>query len=133
VLDQVISAVEFLFVFTLAAGVLVLLAGLWSSRERRASDWAVMRALGASRSHLQRVQTVELLSVGVLAGSLAAGAALAIGGALASQVFEFPWQPPWWGPLAGAAVGAAVVMLAGWWSLRGLLQRPVLATLRRAD
>lgn len=133
VLDQVISAVEFLFVFTLAAGLLVLLTGLWSSRERRASDWAVMRALGASRKHLQQVQTRELLLVGVLAGGLAAVAALAIGGALASQVFEFPWQPPWWGPLAGAAVGAALVSLAGWWSLRGLLQRPVLATLRRAD
>ena len=28
---------------------------------------------------------------------------------------------------------AALVMLAGWWSLRGLLQRPVLTTLRQQD
>jgi putative ABC transport system permease protein len=133
VLDQVIAAVEFLFAFTLAAGLLVLLAGLWSSRERRAADWAVMRALGASRQHLQRVQTLELLCMGVLAGLLAAMAALAIGGALAAQVFDFPWQPPWWGPLGGAAVGAALVSLAGWWSLRGLLSRPVLVSMRRAD
>jgi putative ABC transport system permease protein len=132
VLDQVIAAVEFLFVFTLAAGLLVLLAGLWSSRERRAQDWAIMRAMGASRAHLQRVQNIELVLVGVLAGGLAAVAALGIGGALAHQVFDFPWQPPWWGPLAGSAVGAALVSLAGWWSLRGLLERPVLATLRRA-
>jgi len=133
VLDQVISAVEFLFVFTLVAGVLVLLAGLWSSRERRAAEWGVMRALGASREHLQRVQTLELLGVGLVAGGLAALAALAVGGALASRVFEFPWQPPWWGPLAGGAVGAVLVLLAGWWSLRGLLARPVLTTLRRID
>jgi putative ABC transport system permease protein len=133
VLDQVIRAVEFLFLFTLTAGVLVLLAGLWSSRERRAGDWAVMRALGASREHLARVQRLELASQGLLAGGMASLAALAIGGALAFKVFDFPWAPPWWGPLGGAAVGALLVMLAGWWSLRGLLNRPVLATLRRAD
>ena len=133
VLDQVIRAVEFLFLFTLTAGVLVLLAGLWSSRERRAGDWAVMRALGASREHLAKVQRLELASQGLLAGGMASLAALAIGGALAFKVFDFPWQPPWWGPLGGAAVGALLVMLAGWWSLRGLLNRPVLATLRRAD
>lgn len=133
VLDQVATAVEFLFVFTLTAGLLVLLAGLWSSRERRASDWAVMRALGASRAHLGRVQQLELISQGVLAGGIASLAALAIGGALATQVFDFPWQPPWWAPFAGAAIGAMLVLLAGWWSLRGLLGRPVLATLRRAD
>lgn len=133
VLDQVITAVEFLFLFTLTAGVLVLLAGLWSSRERRAGDWAVMRALGASRGHLHQVQRMELISQGVLAGGLAAVAALAIGGALAVKVFDFPWQPPWWAPLGGAAMGALLVLAAGWWSLRGLLNRPVLATLRRAD
>lgn len=133
VLEQVTTAVEFLFLFTLSAGLLVLLAGLWSSRERRASDWAIMRALGAGRAHLQRVQRFELISQGVLAGGMASLAALAIGGALATQVFDFPWQPPWWGPVGGAAVGALLVLLAGWWSLRGLLQRPVLSTLRRAD
>jgi putative ABC transport system permease protein len=133
VLNQVIKAVEFLFVFTLAAGVLVLLAGLWSSRERRAQEWAIMRALGASRAQLAQAQRLELTGLGVLSGGLAAAAAIGIGGLLASQVFEFPWQPPWWGPAAGAVVGAALVLAAGWWSLRGLLKRPVLTTLRQRD
>ena len=133
VLNQVITAVEFLFLFTLTAGVLVLLAGLWSSRERRAQEWAIMRAMGASRQQLAAVQRLELMGLGMLSGSLAAAAAIGIGGVLASQVFEFPWQPPWWGPVGGALVGTALVMLAGWWSLRGLLQRPVLATLRQQD
>jgi putative ABC transport system permease protein len=133
VLNQVITAVEFLFLFTLTAGVLVLLAGLWSSRERRAQEWAIMRAMGASRQQLAAVQRLELMGLGMLSGSLAAAAAIGIGGVLAGQVFEFPWQPPWWGPVGGALVGTALVMLAGWWSLRGLLQRPVLATLRQQD
>ena len=133
VLNQVITAVEFLFLFTLSAGILVLLAGLWSSRERRAAEWGIMRALGASRQQLAHVQRLELCGMGLLSGGLAAGAAMSIGGLLASQVFDFPWQPPWWGPVGGALVGTALVMLAGWWSLRGLLQRPVLTTLRQQD
>ncbi|MBH1986286.1 MAG: FtsX-like permease family protein [Burkholderiales bacterium] len=133
VLTQVITAVEFLFVFTLAAGLIVLMAGLMTSRERRAREWAVLRSLGATRTLLSRVQRMELIGLGALAGALAAAAALAIGWALAAKVFEFAWTAPWWWPLLGAVVGALLAWLAGWWSLRGVLQRPVSLTLRRAD
>lgn len=130
VLDQVIAAVEFLFVFTLAAGMLVLVAGLWSSREQRGQCMAVMRAMGAGQQQLQGMQRMELLVLGTLAGLLASVAALGIGAALALQVFEFDWQPPWWGPLAGMAIGASLVWLVGWLSLRGLLQRSVMSSFR---
>jgi putative ABC transport system permease protein len=130
VLDQVIAAVEFLFAFTLVAGVLVLVAGLWSSREQRGRSMAIMRAMGAGQSQLQGMQRLELLVLGALAGGLASVAALAIGSALAAQVFEFSWQPPWWGPVAGVCLGASLVWLVGWFSLRGLLQRSVLSSLR---
>ena len=133
VLTQVIAAVEFLFVFTLAAGLIVLMAGLMTSRERRAREWAVLRSLGATRTLLSRVQRMELIGLGALAGALAAAAALAIGWALAAKVFEFAWTAPWWWPLLGAVVGALLAWLAGWWSLRGVLQRPVSITLRQAD
>ncbi len=133
VLDQVITAVEFLFAFTLAAGLIVLMAGLMTSRERRAREWAVLRSLGATQVLLARVQRVELIGLGALAGALAASASLAIGWALAERVFEFPWTAPWWWPLVGAAIGALLAWAAGWWSLRGVLARPVAMTLRRAE
>ncbi len=133
VLEQVITAVQFLFAFTLATGVIVLMAGLMTSRDRRAREWAVLRALGASRQLLGRVQGVELLGLGLLAGGLAATAALVIGASLAHWVFEFAWQAPWWWPLAGAALGGVLALSAGWWSLRGVTLRPVTATLRQAE
>lgn len=132
IMDQVIAAVEFLFAFTLAAGLIVLMAGLLTSRERRAKDWAVLKALGASQHMLAKVQRVELLGVGALAGALASSAALCVGWALARWVFEFDWSAPLWWPLMGAAVGAVLAALAGWWSLRGVLEQPVVNTLRRA-
>ncbi len=133
VLEQVITAVQFLFLFTLATGVIVLMAGLLTSRDRRAREWAILRSLGASRKLLGRVQVMELATLGLLAGGLASSAALAIGWGLATQVFEFAWQPPLWWPLVGALAGAVLASAAGWWSLRGVTERPVIATLRAAD
>jgi len=132
VLDQVIRAVELLFAFALVAGLVVLIATVSATREVRAREFAVMRAVGASSSLLGRVQQVELLGVGALAGLLAASAAVAVGWGLATWIFEFHWSPPWWVPFAGAASGAALALAAGWWSLHEVLARPVMETLRRA-
>ena len=132
VLDQVVRAVEFLFGFTLAAGLVVLFAAVTATREARSREFAVMRALGASGKLLAQVQRAELLGVGALAGVLASLAAMAVGWALARYVFEFSWNPSPWVPLAGGAAGALLSLAAGWWGLRGVLRRPVVQTLRQA-
>jgi putative ABC transport system permease protein len=132
VLDQVVRAVEFLFGFTLAAGLVVLFAAVTATREARSREFAVMRALGASGKLLGQVQRAELLGVGALAGVLASLAAMAVGWALARYVFEFSWNPSPWVPLAGGAAGAVLALAAGWWGLREVLRRPVVQTLRQA-
>jgi putative ABC transport system permease protein len=132
VLDQVVRAVEFLFAFTLAAGLVVLFAAVSATREARAREFAVMRALGAGRRLLAQVQRAELLGVGALAGVLASVAAMVVGWALARYAFEFQWTAAWWVPLAGGAAGALLALAAGWWGLREVLRRPVVETLRKA-
>jgi putative ABC transport system permease protein len=132
VVDQVVQAVEYLFVFSVAAGLAVLFAALGVTREERAHEYAVMRACGASSRLLSRVQRTELLGLGALAGLLATLGAVAIGWALARYVFEFEWTAAPWVPLAGMAVGAVLALAAGWWGLREVLRRPVMETLRRA-
>ncbi|BEU95798.1 FtsX-like permease family protein [Acidovorax sp. DW039] len=132
VLDQVIRAVEFLFAFTLAAGLVVLFAAVTATREERAREFAIMRAVGARASLLRQVQRAELMGVGLLAGFLASAVAVAVGWALARYVFDFAWTASPWVPLAGAVAGAVLALLAGWWGLREVLRRPVVDTLRRA-
>ncbi len=132
VLDQVVRAVEFLFGFTLAAGLVVLFAAVSATRESRAREFAVMRALGASSRLLAQVQRAELLGVGALAGVLASMAAIAVSWALARYVFEFSWNPSPFVPLAGGVAGALLALAAGWWGLREVLTRPVVQTLRQA-
>ncbi len=132
VLDKVIRAVEFLFGFTLLAGLVVLFAAVTATREARAREYAVMRALGAGGGLLAQVQRAELLGVGALAGVLASVAALLLGWLLARYAFQFSWNPQPWVPLAGGVVGALLALAAGWWGLREVLRRPVVETLRRA-
>jgi len=130
VMDQVIRAVEYLFGFTLAAGVMVLLAAVGASRQAREREYAIMRALGASRHLLAQVQRTELLGLGWLAGFMASAMALVLGWALARFAFEFTWAPPLWAPLAGGALGALLAWAAGSLSLSGVLRQPVMQTLR---
>jgi putative ABC transport system permease protein len=132
VLDQVIGAVEFLFVFALAAGLVVLFAAVTATREERAREYAIMRAVGARASLLRQVQRIELAGVGLLAGFLASVVASAVGWALARYVFEFDWVVSPWVPLLGALAGAVLALAAGWWGLREVLNRPVMQTLRSA-
>jgi putative ABC transport system permease protein len=132
VLDQVVRAVEFLFGFTLVAGLVVLFAAISATREARAREFAIMRALGAGGRLLAQVQRTELLGVGALAGLLASVAAIAVGWLLARFAFDFNWAPSPWVPLIGSAAGAGLALAAGWWGLREVLRRPVLETLRRA-
>ncbi|WP_198969651.1 ABC transporter permease [Xylophilus sp. ASV27] len=132
VLDQVIRAVEFLFAFTLAAGLVVLFAAVAATREERAKEFAIMRAVGASAGLLRQVQRAELAGVGLLAGFLASVVAVAVGWALARWVFDFSWTASPLVPVASALAGAVLALAAGWWGLRDVLRRPVMETLRQA-
>jgi putative ABC transport system permease protein len=132
VLDKVIRAVEFLFGFTLAAGLVVLFAAVQATREERAREFAIMRAVGARASLLRQVQRAELAGVGLLAGFLASMVASVVGWALAKYAFDFTWTASPFVPLVGAAAGAVLALAAGWWGLREVLARPVVETLRKA-
>ena len=133
VLDQVIRAVEFLFAFTLMAGLLVLTVAVTSTREERKREFAIMRALGATGRLLSQVQTAELMGVGLMAGFLASMVAELVGWGLASFVFEFEWTASLWVPVAGALTGAVLAWVAGWWGLAEVLRQPVSQTLRQAS
>ncbi|MEX8515780.1 ABC transporter permease, partial [Leptothrix ochracea] len=133
IVEQVILAVEVLFLFTLLAGLVVVLATLSATRQARTREMALMRALGARSSLLRQIQRTELLSLGALAGGLAMLTATALSAVLARQVLGFDWLPRPWLPLAGSVGGALLALGAGWLSLREVLRQPVAETLRHAN
>jgi putative ABC transport system permease protein len=132
VVDQVVTAVEFLFLFTLASGVLVLYAALAGSQDERTREAGLLRALGATRAQLSQAQWIEFALIGGLAGLLAASGAAVVGWALAKWAFNFQWtfEPLVW--LAGVAAGAACSFIGGQLGLRNVLNQPPMRTLREA-
>jgi putative ABC transport system permease protein len=131
IMDRVAWAVEFIFGFTLAAGLLVLFAATQATHDERLHDSAVLRTLGASRSTLIRGLTAEFLSLGIVAGLLAAVGATAIGYVLASQVFtiDFQFNPGLFGlGLGVGGIGIGIAGLVGTWPV---LRLPPVYILRR--
>ncbi|SHI26591.1 ABC transporter permease [Pollutimonas bauzanensis] len=132
VLDQVVQAVQLLFLFTVAAGILVLGAALFSTRDERMHEVAVLRALGASGRQLAAAMRIELLVLGAMAGLLAAFGAVAIAWVLADQVFDFTLALSWWPWLVGVAAGMLASAAGGHMALAGVLKTPPLVSLREA-
>ncbi|BBP04535.1 inner membrane transport permease [Sulfuriferula plumbiphila] len=131
-LDRVTAAVQFVFIFSLASGLVVLYAALATTRDERALETALWRVLGARRGQLWVAQVTEFAAIGLLAGLLAAAGASAIGWALSSEVFNLPYHfnPVLW--LVAMGSGSAGVALAGVGGLWGISRETPLVTLRAA-
>lgn len=124
IVDKIVRALEFVLLFALLAGVVVMLAVIEGSRAERVRETGVLRALGASSTTLIQGLLAEYAVLGLLAGSVAALAAQALAWSLAVFVFEIPYGPRPLVWLIGALAGCAVVTAAGWLSLRGVLRTP---------
>jgi putative ABC transport system permease protein len=132
VVDQVVNAVQIVFLFALAAGVLVLYAALLATQDERLQEAAVMRALGAARAQVAKAQQAEFLALGLIAGALASVAAFAIGYVLAARVFNFPYTFSSWIWVAGPALGLVCVSFNAWRGARAALNQPPMLALREA-
>lgn len=130
VIERGVMAVEYVFLFTLAAGLLVMYAGLQASLEQRRREHGILRTLGAGRRTLLTSLAVEFTAVGVLAGLLASVFAEATGWLLATQLFELDFQlnPALW--LVGVLGSGVVIGLAGTVATYPLLIHPPLRELR---
>jgi len=131
VMDRGVMAVEYVFLFTLAAGLLVMYAGIQASLEERRAEHGVLRTLGAGRRKLLWSLAVEFAGAGLLAGLLATVFAQATGYLLASELFglELSFNPWLW--VMGLLGSGLLIGLAGTLATYPLLVRPPLQALRR--
>lgn len=132
IMDRGVMAVESVFLFTLAAGVIVLVAGIQASRELRIQEAAILRTLGVSRRRLAISMMLEFALLGGLAGLISAGLASVISYTLATAVFELPWQFDPWMWVVALLGGALGVGLAGTLASWRLFNTPPVAVLRQA-
>jgi putative ABC transport system permease protein len=130
VIDRLIVTVQFVFLFALGAGLLVLYSALVATEDERRREAAVMRVYGASRAQVAGSQRAEFLAMGLLAGLLATLGAAAIGQVLAQRVFELNLPPSAALWIAGPLAGVALLSLNAWLSSRKVLRASPALTLR---
>jgi len=129
IIQQVSVAVQYVFIFTLLAGIAVLTAAVQASATERSRDAAVLRALGASARRLWLTQFFEFALLGAVAGLLAATSAVATASILATEVFGFALSPGWWVWGLGCIGGALGIGVAGTVALRPVVSRAPLKSL----
>jgi len=132
VMDRAALAVQYVFLFTLLAGVTVLLAAVQSTRDERAYESAMLRTLGASRRVVLAGVATEFTALGVLAGLLAAVGATLGGWVLATELFnlKYHFDPTVW--LVGTVLGVVLVGGTGTLAARSVVRQPPVSTLRQA-
>jgi putative ABC transport system permease protein len=129
-MEQAARAVQFVFLFTLLAGLAVLYAALAGTQDERVYQAVIMRILGASRGQINRAHLAEFAIIGATAGVVAAGGATGLAAFLARRFLELEYAPNpaiWVIAVSGGALGVAV---AGYLGTRRVLEVAPLSVLR---
>ena len=130
VIDKAVAAVQSVFLFTLMAGLVVLIAAVQASREERRYESAMLRTLGAQRSTVLKGLLAEFAALGVLSGTLAAAGASIAGVYIAKRVLQIPYTADPWVWIYGLFGGGLLVCFAGWLATRSVVNQPPVLTLR---
>jgi putative ABC transport system permease protein len=130
IMDRASLAVQYVFLFTLVAGIVVLLAAVQSTRDERRYESAMLRTLGASRATVLQGVAAEFSALGFLSGTLAAFGASAVGWELAHRLFSLPFDFDPWVWIAGLFCGTILVGVSGTLATRGVVNTPPMVTLR---
>jgi putative ABC transport system permease protein len=130
IMDRASLAVQYVFLFTLAAGIVVLLAAVQSTRDERRYESAMLRTLGASRGTVLQGVAAEFSALGFLSGTLAAFGATGIGWVLAQRLFSLHYTLDPWVWVVGLVCGTVLVGLSGTLATRSVVNTPPIQTLR---
>ena len=129
-LDKAVVAVQSVFLFTLLAGLTVLLAAVQSSRDERRYESALLRTLGASRATVMKGVLAEFAALGALAGALAVPGASAAAWFITTRELHLRYAFDAGTCAAAFAGGVLLVVASGWLATRSVVRQPPLATLR---
>jgi putative ABC transport system permease protein len=130
VMDQLALAVQFVFAFSLIAGLAVLYAALESTHDEREYEIAVLRTLGARNRQLRAALAAEFAALGAISGVVAGVGAAIISWLLGRFVFQMPYEPAWLVLPAGVLGGILGITLAGLAGTARTLRAPALQSLR---
>ncbi len=132
VMEQVLRAVEFVFIFTLLTGIIVLLSALQTTHDERRYESALLITLGAGRNHVLGSLLTEFAFLGLIAGVIAALTATVSEILLARYVFRIEVVVNFWIWLIVPLLCTFIIVSAGLLGTRKVLSTPPMVALRQA-
>lgn len=130
VMDKALLAVQSVFLFTLFAGLTVMLAAIQSSGDQRRYESAMLRTLGANRSTVLKGVLTEFAMIGLFSGLLAGIGATIAAYFVATRLLWMKYSFDPWMCLVGIVGGTVLVTFSGWLATRSVVNQPPLKTLR---
>lgn len=131
-MERVAAAVEYLLIFTLIIGVIIMLTALKTTQDERRHEAALLHTLGARRRWILKGVFAEFLLMGIIAGSIAGLAAVVTAHFLAREVFRFDYALSGVPVLAGLLAGGVLISVIGLLGTSKVLSQPPIDTFRRA-
>lgn len=123
-------AIEFVFGFSLLAGLAVLYAAMMATREERVRESTLMRVLGASRRQVIGAMLVEFVWLAVLASLVASIFTNVAAYFLATRVLHIDYQFNGWVTLQALLAACVLVPLSAWLVARHQFNQPPRALLQ---
>ena len=131
VLDQMAVAIRMMALFSIGAGLVVMISALTASRYTRLRESVIWRTLGATRGVVARIFAVEYACVGVAAGLGGSALAMALSWVVLRYLLEVPWTFEPEALVVGVTLTAAVALLVGFLATFRLLGEKPLPVLRQ--
>ena len=123
---QIVYVIQFLAAFSTFAGIVILASAIAGTRYRRVREVVVLKTLGATRTRIAAIFSIEFATLGLIAGAVGLLAANIVSRFLLRRAlhFDYHFQP---GVTALAWIGAALLTIACGWlaSHRVLGQKPL--------
>jgi len=113
IMDRVTLVIEFVFLFTIIAGVLVMFATMQSTHDERMRDNAIMKTLGADRRQLRKILMVEFLFIGLMSSIIATVAANLLGYGISRWLMKMPYQLHMGSAMISIVIGTAAITGVG--------------------
>ncbi len=130
VMEKAVLAVQSVFLFSLFAGITVLLAAVQSSRDERRYESAILRALGASRGTILRGVLAEFSVLGALTGVLAVLGASIADYFVSTRMLWMNYDFDAGLLVIGVCGSTLLVACSGWLATRSVIDHPPLAALK---
>ncbi|MGI9229716.1 MAG: ABC transporter permease [Gammaproteobacteria bacterium] len=131
IMTQIIRAIEFVFIFTLLAGFVVLLAALQATHDERRYESALLNVLGAGRHYILGSSIIEFALTGLIAGLVAAITATGLELLLAEYVFRISIIPNLRTWIIVPLLSMLIVITGGLLGLRPVLSIPPAVAIRK--